>query len=176
MWTAPSHAMRHTWRRCCCSRPGRGSYVVAMARPWRPDMNDVDRLSKGGAAKRRGTGSFHIPHRLNSDERPVYEAAKKKVCGTNHSAGPHPSSSSMSHLILPCVRGCLCRASYKCGAPATVKGARDTRCPTFTGRCGGLSLPQLLSSWEPTAATYICCSTRPHLVLLVHWLPVCAVV
>lgn len=43
-------------------------------------MDDVDRLSKGGAAKRRGTGSFHIPHRLNSDERPVYEAAKKKVC------------------------------------------------------------------------------------------------
>lgn len=53
--------------------------VVAMAQPWRPDMNDVDRLSKGGAAKRRGTGSFNIPHRLNSDERPVYEAAKKKV-------------------------------------------------------------------------------------------------
>jgi hypothetical protein len=47
-------------------------------------MNDVDRLSKGGAAKRRGTGSFHIPHRLNSDERPVYEAAKKKVCGAAH--------------------------------------------------------------------------------------------
>lgn len=63
--------------------------MVAMARPWRPDMNDVDRLSKGGAAKRRGTGSFHIPHRLNSDERPVYEAAKKKVGGANHSAGPH---------------------------------------------------------------------------------------
>lgn len=58
---------------------GRGVYVVAMARPWRPEMDDVDRLSKGGAAKRRGTGSFHIPHRLNSDERPVYEAAKKKA-------------------------------------------------------------------------------------------------
>lgn len=54
-------------------------------------MNDVDRLSKGGAAKRRGTGSFHIPHRLNSDERPVYEAAKKKgflqVRGTGYRKG-----------------------------------------------------------------------------------------
>lgn len=27
----------------------------------------------------RGTGNFNIPHRLNSDERPVMEAAKKKV-------------------------------------------------------------------------------------------------
>jgi len=52
-----------------------------MARPFRPEMDDVDRLSKGGASKRRGTGSFHIPHRLNSDERPVYEASKKKASG-----------------------------------------------------------------------------------------------
>lgn len=77
--------------------------TVAMARVWRPDMNDVDRLSKGDGAKKRGmycchpipepneqynctsvvvaagTGNFNIPHRLNLDERPVYEAAKKKV-------------------------------------------------------------------------------------------------
>ena len=70
---------------------GRGVFVAAMARPWRPEMDDVDRLSKGGAAKRRGTGSFHIPHRLNSDERPVYEAAKKKgylqVRGTGYRKG-----------------------------------------------------------------------------------------
>eukprot|EP00775_Hariotina_reticulata_P007501 gene7501-7711_t len=62
-----------------------------MARPWRPDMNDVDRLSKGGAAKNRGTGNFNIPHRLNADERPVYEAAKKKgylqVRGTGYRKG-----------------------------------------------------------------------------------------
>jgi hypothetical protein len=37
------------------------------------------RLARGDGAKRRGTGSFHIPHRLNADERPVYEAAKKRV-------------------------------------------------------------------------------------------------
>lgn len=81
-----------TWvQRCCISRPSRGVFVVAMARPFRPGMDDVDRLSKGGAAKRRGTGSFHIPHRLNSDERPVYEAAKKKgylqVRGTGYRKG-----------------------------------------------------------------------------------------
>lgn len=32
-----------------------------------------------GCAYCAGTGNFNIPHRLNSDERPVYEAAKKKV-------------------------------------------------------------------------------------------------
>jgi hypothetical protein len=51
-----------------------------MAKPWRPDMNDVDRLSKGGGARKRGTGNTNIPHRLNNEERPVYESAKKKVC------------------------------------------------------------------------------------------------
>jgi hypothetical protein len=100
----------------------RGLHVVAMARAWRPDMNDVDRLSQGalllesirraaccthrraaastpikrcachpplattptahkagGAAKKRGTGSRNIPHRINTDERAVYDAAKKKA-------------------------------------------------------------------------------------------------
>lgn len=28
--------------------------IVAMARVWRPDMNDVDRLSRGDGAKKRG--------------------------------------------------------------------------------------------------------------------------
>ena len=42
-------------------------------------MNDVDRLSKGGGARKRGTGNTNIPHRLNNEERPVYESAKKKV-------------------------------------------------------------------------------------------------
>ncbi len=60
------------------SRHG-ASLTVAMAKPWRPDMNDVDRLSRGDGARKRGTGNFNIPHRLNQDERPVYEAAKKKV-------------------------------------------------------------------------------------------------
>jgi hypothetical protein len=34
---------------------------------------------RGEGAKRRGTGSFHIPHRLSADERPIFEASKKKV-------------------------------------------------------------------------------------------------
>jgi hypothetical protein len=76
----------------CFSISRRAVYVVAMARPWRPEMDDVDRLSRGeGVKRKRGTGSFHIPHRLNSDERPVFETAKKKgylqVRGTGYRKG-----------------------------------------------------------------------------------------
>jgi hypothetical protein len=53
--------------------------VVAMARPWRPHLDDVDRLSRGEGAKRRGTGNSRIPHRLSAEERPIYDSSKKKV-------------------------------------------------------------------------------------------------
>lgn len=39
----------------------------------RPTPDDVDRLSRGLAAQRRGTGSRAIPHRLNAEERSAYE-------------------------------------------------------------------------------------------------------
>ncbi|KAF5841515.1 hypothetical protein DUNSADRAFT_12443 [Dunaliella salina] len=45
---------------------------------WRPSKDDVDRISWGGFARVRGTGSRDIPHRLNASERPLYEGAKKK--------------------------------------------------------------------------------------------------
>ena len=35
----------------------------------RPTLDDVERISKGQAAKRRGTGSRAVPHRLNEMER-----------------------------------------------------------------------------------------------------------
>ena len=35
----------------------------------RPSLDDVERISKGQAAKRRGTGSRAVPHRLNEMER-----------------------------------------------------------------------------------------------------------
>ena len=51
--------------------------TIVRAKPWRPEADDVERLSSGGAAKKRGTGSFHVPHRLSADERPPFAAAKK---------------------------------------------------------------------------------------------------
>ncbi|KAL0037189.1 hypothetical protein WJX79_004730 [Trebouxia sp. C0005] len=44
----------------------------------RPTLDDVERISKGNAAKARGTGSRRIPHRLNAEERQQYDIAKQK--------------------------------------------------------------------------------------------------
>jgi len=44
----------------------------------RPSLDDVERISKGLAAKKRGTGSRAVPHRLNAEERIEWEIAKKK--------------------------------------------------------------------------------------------------
>ena len=43
---------------------------------FRPTLDDVERLSKGQSAKVRGTGSRAVCHRLNKDEKRVFEHAK----------------------------------------------------------------------------------------------------
>ena len=43
----------------------------------RPTLDDVDRLARGLRAKRRGTGSRAVAHRLNRDEMRVFERAKR---------------------------------------------------------------------------------------------------
>ena len=45
---------------------------------WRPDINDVERISWGKPAKKKGTGSRGVPHRLNLDERFLFDNARKK--------------------------------------------------------------------------------------------------
>eukprot|EP00600_Ochromonadales_sp_CCMP1393_P008818 CAMPEP_0174953828 /NCGR_PEP_ID=MMETSP0004_2-20121128/76_1 /TAXON_ID=420556 /ORGANISM="Ochromonas sp., Strain CCMP1393" /LENGTH=172 /DNA_ID=CAMNT_0016201555 /DNA_START=130 /DNA_END=645 /DNA_ORIENTATION=+ len=44
----------------------------------RPTIEDIERISKGQAAKRRGTGSRAVPHRLNNAERKEWELAKTR--------------------------------------------------------------------------------------------------
>eukprot|EP00638_Chattonella_subsalsa_P016048 CAMPEP_0117829412 /NCGR_PEP_ID=MMETSP0949-20121206/7850_1 /TAXON_ID=44440 /ORGANISM="Chattonella subsalsa, Strain CCMP2191" /LENGTH=219 /DNA_ID=CAMNT_0005670157 /DNA_START=188 /DNA_END=848 /DNA_ORIENTATION=+ len=44
----------------------------------RPSLDDVERISKGQAAKKRGTGSRAVPHRLNAAERKEWDLAKKR--------------------------------------------------------------------------------------------------
>lgn len=44
----------------------------------RPSIDDVEKISFGQAAKKRGTGSRAVPHRLNADERKEWDFAKKK--------------------------------------------------------------------------------------------------
>ncbi|KAL3810074.1 hypothetical protein ACHAXA_011807 [Cyclostephanos tholiformis] len=43
----------------------------------RPDVRDVERISWGMPAKRRGTGSRGVPHRLNDDERDTFDRARR---------------------------------------------------------------------------------------------------
>jgi len=45
---------------------------------WRPTPDDVDRISWGRPAKKKGTGSRGVPHRLNSEERVLYDLARRK--------------------------------------------------------------------------------------------------
>lgn len=45
---------------------------------WRPDINDVERISFGKPAKKKGTGSRGVPHRLNLDERFLFDKARRK--------------------------------------------------------------------------------------------------
>jgi hypothetical protein len=45
---------------------------------WRPTIDDVDRISWGRPAKQKGTGSRGVPHRLNDEERSLYDFARRK--------------------------------------------------------------------------------------------------
>jgi hypothetical protein len=45
---------------------------------WRPTVQDVERISFGLPAKVKGTGSRGIPHRLNEEERMLYDIARRK--------------------------------------------------------------------------------------------------
>lgn len=45
---------------------------------WRPDKQDVERISWGKPAKKKGTGSRGVPHRLNQDERLLFDQARVK--------------------------------------------------------------------------------------------------
>jgi hypothetical protein len=58
-----------------------GTFWEAIMDPklvWRPTINDVERISWGKPAKKKGTGSRGVPHRLNQDERLSFERARKK--------------------------------------------------------------------------------------------------
>ena len=64
----------------CCAAPDLTTLVrpSAATEVWRPTTDDVDRISWGRPAKKKGTGSRGVPHRLNSDERVLYDLARRK--------------------------------------------------------------------------------------------------
>ena len=47
---------------------------------WRPTIDDVERISYGQPARRKGTGSRGVPHRLNADERKHWDRARVQGC------------------------------------------------------------------------------------------------
>lgn len=62
-------------------RPAKHTHLfqrAARSREFRPTLEDVERLSRGDAAKRRGTGSRAVCHRLNSSERDEWNLAKAR--------------------------------------------------------------------------------------------------
>ncbi len=55
-----------------------GEFWEARMNCWRPTVNDVERISWGKPAKQKGTGSRGVPHRLNEEERFLFDQARRK--------------------------------------------------------------------------------------------------
>uniref|UniRef100_A0A7S2HLN0 Uncharacterized protein n=1 Tax=Helicotheca tamesis TaxID=374047 RepID=A0A7S2HLN0_9STRA len=45
---------------------------------WRPSLDDVTRISYGKPSKKKGVGSRGVPHRINSEERDLWDRARQK--------------------------------------------------------------------------------------------------
>jgi hypothetical protein len=60
------------------SPPQSGTFWDANMDCWRPTVNDVERISWGKPAKQKGTGSRGVPHRLNEEERFLFDQARRK--------------------------------------------------------------------------------------------------
>lgn len=56
----------------------RGDFWEAKMDGFRPTINDVERISWGKPAKQKGTGSRGMPHRLNEEERLLFDQARRK--------------------------------------------------------------------------------------------------
>merc|ERR1719159_1577264 len=63
---------------------------VAATAVWRPTLDDVERISYGRPAKKKGTGSRGVPHRLNAAEREDFDRAVRRgvleVAGSGYRA------------------------------------------------------------------------------------------
>lgn len=58
--------------------PRIGDFWEAKMDGFRPTINDVERISWGKPAKQKGTGSRGVPHRLNAEERNLFDQARRK--------------------------------------------------------------------------------------------------
>lgn len=88
----------------------------------RPSIDDVEKISYGQKAKKRGVGSRGVPHRLNQEERLEWDLAKKrgylvlkgtgfrkerqdsplgKLCHSNRRSNRHSNHSITLIILIP---------------------------------------------------------------------------
>ena len=95
--THPENELAHIHKTSDAQEQSRPSQIRKLQRPealrsaWRPSLADVERLTRGEAARARGAGSRAVPHRLDAEERPAYERAVGAgfvtVAGTGYRRG-----------------------------------------------------------------------------------------
>jgi hypothetical protein len=62
----------------CSSKSDQAISWESRTKCWRPTIQDVERISFGKPAKKKGTGSRGVPHRLNEEERKLFDQARRK--------------------------------------------------------------------------------------------------
>jgi hypothetical protein len=89
----------------------------ARTKCWRPTIEDVERISWGKPAKKKGTGSRGIPHRLNQDERMLFDQARRhgflQVSGSGWRAERRDAPLLNSYRNLCDARGQVCIVLHK---------------------------------------------------------------
>lgn len=85
---------------------------------WRPTVSDVERISWGKPAKKKGTGSRGVPHRLNHDEeRLLFDQARRKgfleVAGSGWRSQRRDAPLINSYRSLCDARGQVCIVLHK---------------------------------------------------------------
>jgi len=84
---------------------------------WRPTIQDVERISWGKPAKKKGTGSRGVPHRLNEEERNLFDQARRKgfleIGGSGWRAERRGAPLVNSYRSLCDARGQVCITLHK---------------------------------------------------------------
>jgi hypothetical protein len=84
---------------------------------WRPTVQDIERISWGKPAKKKGTGSRGVPHRLNQDERLLFDQARRngflQVAGSGWRSERRDAPLLNSYRNLCDARGQVCIVLHK---------------------------------------------------------------
>lgn len=90
---------------------------TAREKCWRPTVQDVERISWGKPAKKKGTGSRGVPHRLNQEERLLFDQARRngflQVAGSGWRSERRDAPLLNSYRNLCDARGQVCIVLHK---------------------------------------------------------------